>query len=41
MKQTQPELSRKLLRYQDKCADVLASVFLDNKATDQITCNQF
>ena len=36
MKQTQPELSNKLLRYQDKCADVLASVFLDNKITDQI-----
>lgn len=37
MKQSQPELSNKLLRYQDKCADVLASVFLDNKTTDQIT----
>lgn len=36
MKQSQPELSNKLLRYQDKCADVLASVFLDNKTTDQI-----
>lgn len=36
MKQTQPELSEKLLRYQDKCADVLASVFLDNKTTNQI-----
>ena len=37
MKQTQPELSNKLLRYQDKCADVLASVFIDNKTIDQIT----
>lgn len=37
MKQSQPELSSKLLRYQDKCADVLASVFLDNKTTEQIT----
>lgn len=37
MKQTQPELSQKLLRYQDKCADVLASVFIDHKTTDQIT----
>lgn len=37
MKKTQPELSEKLLRYQDKCADVLASVFIDHKTTDQIT----
>lgn len=37
MKQSQPELSKKLLRYQDKCADVLASVFIDHKTTDQIT----
>ena len=37
MKQTQPELAEKLELYQDKCADVLASVFLDNKTTDQIT----
>lgn len=36
MKQKQPELSEKLLRYQDKCADVLASVFIDHKTTDQI-----
>lgn len=36
MKQTQPELSQNLLRYQDKCADVLASVFIDHKTTDQI-----
>lgn len=37
MKKSQPELSEKLLRYQDKCADVLASVFIDHKTTDQIT----
>ena len=37
MKQTQSELSRKLLKYQDKCADVLATIFLDHKTTDQIT----
>lgn len=36
MKQTQPELASKLELYQDKCADVLASVFIDNKSTDQI-----
>ena len=36
MKQTQPELSEKLLRYQDKCTDVLASVFIDHKTTDRI-----
>ena len=37
MKQTQPELASKLELYQDKCADVLASVFIDHKTTDQIT----
>lgn len=31
MKQSQPELVSKLELYQDKCADVLASVFIDNK----------
>ena len=31
MKQTQPELASKLELYQDKCADVLASVFIDHK----------
>lgn len=36
MKQNQPELASKLELYQDKCADVLASVFLDNKSTEQI-----
>lgn len=37
MKQNQPELASKLELYQDKCANVLASVFIDNKTTDQIT----
>lgn len=37
MKQNQPELASKLELYQDKCADVLASVFIDHKITDQIT----
>lgn len=36
MKQTQPKLASKLELYQDKCADVLASVFIDQKTTDQI-----
>lgn len=31
MKQSQPELVLKLELYQDKCADVLASVFIDHK----------
>ena len=31
MKQTQPKLASKLELYQDKCADVLASVFIDRK----------
>lgn len=34
MKREQPELSDKLIRYQDKCADVLASVFIDGKPYD-------
>lgn len=37
MKKTQSELVSKLELYQDKCADVLASVFLDHKTTDKIT----
>lgn len=37
MKKNQPELASKLELYQDKCADVLASVFLNHKTTDQIT----
>lgn len=34
MKQNQPELASKLELYQDKCADVLASVFIDHKTAD-------
>jgi len=36
MKQDQPELASKLELYQDKCADVLASIFIDHKTTEQI-----
>lgn len=36
MKQTQPELASKLELYQDKCADVLASVFIDHKSVTEI-----
>ena len=36
MKQNQPELVSKLELYQDKCADVLASVFIDHKSPDSI-----
>lgn len=36
MKKKQPELVSKLELYQDKCADVLASVFIDHKTTDQV-----
>ncbi|WP_304528260.1 phage antirepressor N-terminal domain-containing protein [Romboutsia ilealis] len=32
-----PHITSKLELYQDKCADVLASIFLDNKTIDQIT----
>lgn len=35
MKQTQPDLVSKLELYQDKCADVLASVFIDHKIPNQ------
>ena len=37
MKQTQPELASKLELYQDKCADVLASVFIDHKSVTEIS----
>ena len=37
MRKNQPELAAKLELYQDKCADVLASVFIDHKTTEQIT----
>lgn len=36
MKQLQPELASKLELYQDKCSDVLASVFIDKKSTSDI-----
>lgn len=36
MKQTQPELASRLELYQDKCADVLASVFIDHKTASDI-----
>lgn len=36
MKQTQPEFTTRLELYQDKCADVLASVFIDKKSTNDI-----
>lgn len=36
MKKEQPELSEKLLTYQDKCADVLASVFIDHKTVSNM-----
>lgn len=36
MKKKQPELVSKLELYQDKCADVLASVFIDHKSTEQL-----
>lgn len=35
MKQNQPELVSKLELYQDKCADVLASVFIDHELPSQ------
>lgn len=35
MKKNQPELSDRLLKYQDKCADVLASVFIDHKVSNK------
>ena len=36
MKQTQPELASKLELYQDKCADVLSSVFIDHKTVSDM-----
>ena len=36
MKQTQPELASKLELYQDKCADVLASVFINHKSVTEM-----
>ena len=40
MKQNQPELVSKLELYQDKCADVLASVFIDHKIQSQPNLQQ-
>ena len=36
MKQTQPKLASKLELYQDKCADVLASAFIDRKTVSDM-----
>ena len=36
MKREHPEIASKLEIYQDKCADVLASVFIDNKSSSNI-----
>ena len=36
MERDYPGITTKLELYQDKCADVLASVFIDHKTTDQI-----
>ena len=40
MKQTQPELVSKLELYQDKCADVLVSVFINHKIQSQPNLQQ-
>ena len=37
MKKKQPELSSRLELYQDKCADVLASIFIDHNTPDQVS----
>ncbi len=39
MKRKQPELSKRLIKYQDKCADVLASVFIDNQNMNTLDMN--
>lgn len=36
MKESQPELTTKLELYQDKCSEVLASVFIDHKTSSDI-----
>lgn len=41
MKKKQPELASRLELYQDKCADVLASVFIDHKIPDQVSIQQY
>lgn len=40
MRKTQLELSERLLKYQDKCIDVLTSVFIDHKTPDQLSIQQ-
>lgn len=40
MKKKQPELSSRLELYQDKCADVLASIFIDHNTPDQVSIQQ-
>lgn len=40
MKRKQPELASRLELYQDKCADVLASVFIDGKPYDDIAIKE-
>lgn len=34
--ETEPELAAKLELYQDKCADILATVFIDRKSTAEV-----
>ena len=41
MKKKQPELTSRLELDQDKCADVLASVFIDHNTPDQIAIQQY
>ena len=41
MKKKQPELASRLELYQDKCADVLVSVFIDHKIPDQVSIQQY
>ena len=41
MKKNQSELASRLELYQDKCADVLASVFIDHKTPDEISIQQY
>lgn len=41
MKKKQPELVTHLELYQDKCADVLASIFIDHKTPDQLSIQQY
>lgn len=41
MKKKQPELSSRLELYQDKCADVLASIFIDHNTLDQVSIQQY